>query len=508
MNRNGMARFLRFDNGYSTYQFIGMAIIFALFFSVFQYMWYEHDDYGYATLKYATHPDFQSQQKFLSTEFSLLDLFIFLKHHYTTWGGRVAPFFFLCLLLKFPPIVFSILQTTITVLSIWFVNKSNPPGRSLLLNGLIAFLVLAMPLPLFRDGVMWMTASILYYWGGLLLILALFVLIRFPGNVISYFLIFLVSMWQENISLALLGTATMLALFYFQVSFWRRLAVILSSGVGAVLLVFSPGNFVRMGHECCKSFYELGFIERTILGLGRVANYYVYHSTETLPIFLFLGLGVLLLLFLLYKQSGNKRLYWLSVGYAVGWLWLFAIAKKILVLSPVVSGLFFIVFMAVSCFVVLYDYRKNRNIFYVALFSSFCFMLLSGSLSPYGGSRSLVPLYLLSLFFLFSVIDTVFTFYKLKPYVLALAVLSLAAGLSTSLIYKASGYQKNYHIHQQNHQKLLDASRQKEPIITLASPQDEFINNPIRNTMYQVTWIRFFYNISRDVKIELSENTF
>ena len=503
----GAAKLSLFAKRDNLYQFVCVAIIFALSFFLFQYIWYEHDDYGYATLKYATHPEFQSQQKFISTEFSLLDLFNFLENHYMNWGGRVVPFFFLCLLLKFPPIAFSIIQTTLTAFCIWFVNKFEPIKSSLFSNTLLAILILAIPLPLLRDGVMWMTASILYYWGGLLLVIALFVLIRYPERIFSYFLIFMVSIWQENIGLALLGTVTMLALFHFKILLWRRIAIVLSSGVGAALLVLSPGNFVRMGHECCKNFYELDFVDRTILGIGRVANYHVYKFEETVPIFLFLSLGVLILLFLLYKQEGKKILLWLLMGYIGILLLLFAVAKKTFLVSAGVSGSLFIGYMLASCFIVLYDYRANKNIFYVALFSAFCFLLLSGSLSPYGGSRSLVPLYLLSLFFLFSVVSCAHVLDKLKSYILIMAFLLPAGWLSASIIYKVDGYRENYYIHQKNHQKLLDVSRKDRSTVALDQPLDEFINNPIRNTMYQMTWIKFFYGLPASTQIELSERS-
>src|SRR5690606_33284957 len=126
---------------------------------------------------------------------------------------------------------------------------------------------------------------------------------------------------------------------------------------------------------------------------------------------------------------------------------------------------------------------------------AFCFLLLSGSLSPYGGSRSLVPLYLLSLFFLFSVVSCAHVLDKLKSYILIMAFLLPAGWLSTSIIYKVDGYRENYYIHQKNHQKLLDVSRKDRSTVALDQPLDEFINNPIRNTMYQMTWIKFFYGL-------------
>jgi hypothetical protein len=477
-------------------------ILFAFFFWIYQYMWYEHDDYGYATLKYATEAEFRAGQNFLSTDFSLIDLLSFLKNHYTEWGGRVVPFFFLCLILKFPPVVFAVLQTLLTVGCLLYVNKNESAERSLAFNILIAVVLLAMPVPLFRDGVMWMTASILYYWGSLLMVITLYTLVRYPQKAIAYVLVFLVSIWHENIGLAMAGIVFLLVVFHFQFSIWKRLLLMASSFVGVALLIFAPGNFSRMNHECCKDFYAIGFVERIIMRLREVFTYYVDIPADTFPMFLFVGLGVLVVLSMLYIQEKKKYLLWSLWGYIGIVLLMIAFSKRLIVLPQIVLGLFFIIYLASSCLVILYDYVKNKKALHVVFFAAFWILFLSGILSPYGGARTFVPGYILALFFLYTTLNIAFSFYSLKPFILYLTILLVMGGLSTSILYKVEGYKQNYAIHQRNHQKLQEAALQGKTTVRLETPQDEFVNAPIRHTIYQIHWMKPFYNLPAATQIE------
>lgn len=201
--------------------------------------------------------------------FSFVNFAHFLHRHYMDWGGRIVGFAILVPFLEGGPQLFFLVQSIlVSAMLLLFAGfaagsageglpPSAPSGPEKVLAVLLALaLFCSIPLPIFREGILWATASALYVWPVFFLLLALRLLERSldggPGAWPTGILLFLAASCNEMISLMCVGALSVILLLRLLET--RRVTprmIILALCVlaGMLLLFCAPGNFARMRIE-------------------------------------------------------------------------------------------------------------------------------------------------------------------------------------------------------------------------------------------------------------------
>ncbi len=265
-------------------------IVFGLFFILVfiqhQSLFLYHDDYGYASLSYAYHVDGVE-----GTQFSLNDLFEFLKGHYNVWGGRIVGFFFEIVLLRGGLWLYRLVQSIFITLIFFLIYKiakiciNDESVNKLLLSILTVSFYGFFEIMLFRNGIFWITASVLYVLPLLPMLAFVYlynksktlnfknVFVKIIFYIFCAILIFLATLSQEQNAIAMLGYIVAMGIYNTiknkKVSKLDILMFFISF-ISFVVLMIAPGNAIRKEHPTSSEFYSQSLITRIFCGIENV----------------------------------------------------------------------------------------------------------------------------------------------------------------------------------------------------------------------------------------------
>lgn len=242
--------------------------IFCITYLQNKYIGFYHDDYGYGALTYAVDTQY--------AERTLPNILDYLTRHYMEWGGRVLFFFFEVLLMQGGMSCFFLAQALVLAATLFFSYKV----LLLLLDKekdsfpLLAFLLSAYLLfneGIYRGGMFWASASVLYIWPFCPLMLGILLLLTsrrrdslsVPLRVALPLCFFWAGGSQEQVGAVTVCMVPLLGFFLFRAELkrlrYRLLAAQAAAVAGFLFLMLAPGNMRRMesGHDAMGGLADL-----------------------------------------------------------------------------------------------------------------------------------------------------------------------------------------------------------------------------------------------------------
>lgn len=258
--------------------------IFLLFliFLIYQHqgMFLYYDDYGYASLSYVYNVE---HAKGLNYNFG--DIMQFAKGHYDWWGGRMLFLTLEIIIMRYLGLQgFRIIQSIIilgiavlTYLILKRIFKLKEGSIKLAILSIISYGVIEIAV--FRSGIFWMSASVLYVFPLAFCLLFVYSYMKYKEGInfrnkltkYAYIILMGISIFAGTFSQEQISIATILIIAIFttynivknkKVSKLDILMCLIALA-GFAILMLAPGNGVRK--ELANSeFYEKPFIQRTI----------------------------------------------------------------------------------------------------------------------------------------------------------------------------------------------------------------------------------------------------
>ncbi len=208
---------------------------------------------------------------------SISDIVESQKSMYKLWTGRIPVHFIIQLLLYKGIEIFKVLNIGMFCALIILINKVF--GQKLKLsNVVITVFVLFFMVKDFADKFMWMSGTVNYLWTCVFMLMAMKYFykriikeenISIVKNILFILVCFFAGWSQENVAF-LLG-AYIIVLSLYKIKYLIKLNIkekilillnIVSFGIGAMLLIFAPGNFGRLEIGSGESLISLSHILR------------------------------------------------------------------------------------------------------------------------------------------------------------------------------------------------------------------------------------------------------
>ena len=482
-----------------------------------QFMWIYHDDYGYASLSYA-----YNVQDVIGHNFNITQLFEFLIGHYNNWGGRVLYFAIECFFLGKSLFLFRLVQSIIITLIFYYIYKILKKYiktddfilaiLSICCYGFIEIMVI-------RAGIFWATASILYVFPLLPLLMFIYYYDslnkKISFNILMGFLIFASTFSQEQISVAALAYIGIITLYE-----WietkklnkKNIVMFIIGLLGFLILMMAPGSKARMNHPSSQEFYALSIFGKIMKNYPiLIINVFSHYSKIFIVLFLF---AITYLSFHNWKRKDNivNQISLLS-NLIILLLTVFSNATyfeiiydlfQSKILKLLVLLIFSIQLLSMIYSVILFFYEKKQYIFIwitvIAILSQAAMIM-----APYYPLRSVIIFeILMDMVIVYCIVD----FIREKQFkwilILAIAFVSLF-----NLFTITRGYYRNNYINQKNNEVLLNASYEiqngkhiemielnKLPDLTYSGDQPY-----VEGDEYIFTWIKEYYNLPEDIEI-------
>lgn len=227
------------------------------------------DDYGYGALKYSIGDKYNISG---GTDYSNIDILLFLKETYFKWAGRVFGQFMLIKNLQIGETFIKFVQAivifiTITVgVKVFSENKNY--NRSLLLGSAVFFTI---PVRILTLSLFWYAASTIYFWPFVFFVLGLYLIQsdKQKSNIwiVFIFILGIVSgLSQEQVGLSFCTFMFIrILLNYIQKNkenYFKEMVFFIGIILGYLILIAAPGNFVRM-HDSTSN----GIMDKSIMDL-------------------------------------------------------------------------------------------------------------------------------------------------------------------------------------------------------------------------------------------------
>jgi hypothetical protein len=484
-------------------------------------MWLYHDDYGYASLSYVgdiykTNPD--------GYHTTLLNIFKFCQFHYNNWGGRVLYFFFECNIMRLGIHGYRILQSAVIVLIFYYIYKILShifKKEDFKLAVFIAFLYGVFEIILFRDGIFWFTASILYIFPLLPFLMFIYYFILKEKNkkvteiMLATLLVLLASFSQEQISamvVSFIGLYEIVKIYKNRKFDFKDLPIIIAALIGFCLLLFCPGSKVRMGMT--SDFYNLSILGKLKLNIPIIIENNFGTYTKIFSLLFFSSLSYIS--YDNYKKEKGKINIVNALSFISNMIILFFMMTRVegyfsyfrcLKSNHLYLALYFLViaiqFSLIMYSVVVYFVRK-KQILFIQLFISGIATQVVMLIAPYFPLRSAMIMQLIYFLIIGYVAYDLIKKHGLLLFIPLFAVLFINYSTITY------GYFGNNRINQYNHNKLIETSKEikkgnRVDKIKLGKLNDSLYasNMPYdENYDYINIYIRAYYQLPEDIVIE------
>lgn len=496
-------------------------IIFFVFFLIVlienQFMWLYHDDYGYASLSYA-----YKVQGVAGHTFSFSQLLDFLIGHYNNWGGRILYFAIECLLLEKSIVLYRFVQSIVITLIVYYIYKITKKHikiddyilaiLSTCCYGFIEIMVV-------RTGIFWPTASVLYVFPLLPLLMFIYYYdCNKKGNIYNIFvciLIFFATFSQEQIAVAALSYVIIYSLndlIRNKKINKKNILIVIISLIGFAILMLSPGSKVRMNHPSSADFYQLSMTGKIIKNYPElIINIFSHYSK------IFVMLLLFSILYLSIKNYKNKKNVVNTVSLlsncVITFLTMLSNGTYFEIIYNLFSSnllkLFVVIIFSIQLLLMIYSiliyYIKINNFMYVSLVIMALLSQAAMIMAPYYPLRSVIVFEILLDII---IIDCICDFIKEKSYknviVFSLMFISLL-----NLFTITSGYYRNDYVNKKNNEILINSSikiksgekinkikLKKLPDLTYSGEQPYIGDNDYINQ-----WIIEYYDLPENIKI-------
>ena len=295
----------------------------------------------------------------------IIDIYNYQIWHYFNWGGRTIAHTFAQTLLMFPKAIFNIVNSIIYTCLVYLIylhgklNRREKNSRNSYLI-LLIHLILWFIIPVFGQSFIWLIGSCNYLWTTVIVV---YFLLLFRKNekenkwykIIIMFLIGILAGWtNENTSAGLIVILfSTLIIDKITTKKWNltktKVAGIVGSLIGFVLMICAPGNYVRNAAFKDDTFIIIKFIKRAIDITGNAEIY-------ILP--LIIAIIILISLKIYHKKKIEKEVTpFILGGFA---------ATYSMVASPQFperSWTGVIVYLIIALIILVYDFEKIHRIY-------------------------------------------------------------------------------------------------------------------------------------------------
>lgn len=295
----------------------------------------------------------------------IIDIYNYQIWHYFNWGGRTIAHTFAQTLLIFPKAIFNIVNSIIYTCLVYLIylhgklNRREKNSRNSYLI-LLIHLILWFIIPVFGQSFIWLIGSCNYLWTTMIVV---YFLLLFRKNekenkwykIIIMFLIGILAGWtNENTSAGLIVILfSTLIIDKITTKQWNltktKVAGIVGSLIGFVLMICAPGNYVRNAAFKDDTFIIIKFIKRAIDITGNAEIY-------ILP--LIIAIIILISLKIYHKKKIEKEVTpFILGGFA---------ATYSMVASPQFperSWTGVIVYLIIALVILVYDFEKIHRIY-------------------------------------------------------------------------------------------------------------------------------------------------
>ena len=484
-------------------------LFYALWIAYFVFLIIQHkfvflhfDDFGYASLSYG----YTLNSNGMNWTFA--DLLHFLKWHYLNWGGRVLFFAIGIIAIRIGQWFIQDFQACIIFLITLLIYQLVKKKEKDFLAAWIAIILYGMTsLSVFSDGVFWYTASELYVWPFVFLLLAnLLINVGLKKNT-QFFLIglflFIAGFSQEQVAVLTFVFCSILIIFSVSKRLsYKNIAVYIAGIVGAIIEIFAPGNFVRANSDFYNEFRQLSLFEKIGENLPKLL-------VNTLgDIFIFILIIISIWLSFIYvdyniKNKKNKKILLLCnlIVSAFG-CYFYLLQGQRMNFIALLCGYSLIVLFLVQ--VSIYLLKEKKIYLFSLLIGSVCsqgMMLLSPSID----SRTVLP-FLIILHLIFADIAMFnynATSHSKRVYQAGLISVSILSIINLS--YVTNGYKKNSEINVLNQNKLFEKSQlikegvPVDYILLYRLYDDRFTSQMPYQQSIISPWLKNFYEIPQEV---------
>lgn len=407
------------------------------------------DDYGNASLSYAT-----VVKDVIKTNYTFKQLLDEAVFTYFNFGGRILYGMIVTLLLKhgIKPFMF----TQIFVILGIFYNISSIISKITKKNSVVfpilcMILYMLFDITILRHSIYWASASVLYLWP----LLPFFILINYymktsdlikKGESVNYLkyillniiLIIFTAFSQEQIGVGLI-TFLIIYILFDHIKEEKKylkydLFTLLFSVITYLALFMAPGNWSRL--ETSKDFSNLSFFEKIDVNMPKIFDL-LFKVKGSIYINILIAIVLMYVIFIFVKKYKKNKLYFLLLIPIFGMILSFIIYDKQYYNYPKrleAIGCIILISLLISLFIY---YKNNKQLKYIALpigagATVFCLLM-----SPYMLERCIIP----CMFILFiTIISIGYELYKSNK---TMSVLLLIM-ISVSLYYGTSNYIEVY----------------------------------------------------------------
>lgn len=306
----------------------------------------------------------------------IIDIYNYQIWHYFNWGGRTIAHTFAQTLLMFPKAIFNIVNSIIYTCLVYLIylhgklnrREKNPRNSYLIL---LIHLILWFIIPVFGQSFIWLIGSCNYLWTTVIVV---YFLLLFRKNekenkwykIIIMFLIGILAGWtNENTSAGLIVILfSTLIIDKITTKKWNltktKVAGIVGSLIGFVLMICAPGNYVRNAAFKDDTFIIIKFIKRAIDITGNAEIY-------ILP--LIIAIIILISLKIYHKKKIEKEVTPFILGGFAATYSMVAAPQ-----FPERSWTGVIVYLIIALVILVYDFEKIHRI-YKFILVDFCIIL-------------------------------------------------------------------------------------------------------------------------------------
>lgn len=492
------------------YIIYSLGILFILFIIVqhnFVYMYF--DDYGYASLTYSWDGNSKGM------DYGLHEIFSFLKFQYLNWGGRILYFFAEILAFKIGGLKCIQWIQCIIILSINFfsgkivslVFKCDAKKPICLMNIVYGLFTLRTV----YDGIYWFTASVLYVWPLLPLLVGFYIMLKYGSenrlmNVITCICLFLAAFSQEQMAvLTIVSVVTYFLVVRIRgsIKYSRKYVIVTSicTMVGTCLCVLAPGNFKRADSQRYEEFYNMSFVRRIFSNLDDVIdiNFGTYNYVFVILFSLIAGL---------FFYTVFKKILYTIVGYAFV---LFFVLEKIVGFQNEIGMVVRIIWAGYFCVVLLVAlWIKERNEMFAFVVAGGCsqgMMLISPSISERCHTMFEFILHIILVYIIIS-IDAECIGKKCISIINRCLIVIVSLYSIFNITYILNGYKNNYEINQINNYKLIETARNIragvpiEDVNLYRLNDDKFANIMGYDSLHSFieSWMKNYYELPSEIR--------
>ena len=494
-----------------------------VYFVIFIILFLQHnlvhmyfDDFGNASLSYAT-----TVENVVKTNYTFKQLIDEAIFTYFNFGGRILYGMIATLLLKNGIKAFMMTQIFV-IMGIFHMSSSIiskiTKKKSFIWPILCMVLYMLLDITIMRHGAYWASASILYLWP----MLPFLVLVNYymknnelikEGKKVNYLKYILISLpliiltvfSQEQIGVGLIAFFVIYIFFdHFKdiKKFLKYDLFVVLTSIGTYLaLLLAPGNMARMSRHN-DEFAQLSLLEKLKTNIPKVFDL-LFKVKGSIYINILIALILMYIIYKFIKNYKKSKIYYLLIVPIMNMILAFIIYDKQYYNYPkrlTVIGILILISLLVSLYIY---YKDKKELRYIALSVGAAGTVFCLLMSPYMLERCIIPCLLIMFIPIISIgYDLLKSNNTFKVLVLIITCMCLYYGVNNYIsIYR--GYKDNDKTNSDNYYKLEHYKKY--------SKNNELELCKVKNSTYGSSqpyeadfdhWIQEYFDIPEDIDME------